>query len=312
MAGRSDPITVPAPRVHPHRRLRMVAVAATATTFVLVGVGGLVRATGSGLGCPGWPRCFGRLIPPIEYHAVIEYMHRLVASVALILILALAAVAWRGYRHVRPVLVPSLVAVVVVLVQAGLGAVVVEGELDPLMVTAHFAAAMVLVAVLVRATVAAYTIDRPALPFPVRGLARVAAGATFALLLLGAYVRAEGAGLTFGDWPLMDGSVIPALGSPDAVLHFAHRVLAVAVGGVVAALTVRAWRELPRRKPVAVLAATAAGMFLAQALVGAANVWTALAPAAVVAHVSLAALTWGAVVATEAAAGSTGPDGSDR
>jgi heme A synthase len=63
-------------------------------------------------------------------------------------------------------------------------------------------------------------------------------------------------------------------------------------------VAVRARRERPGRDVVAVLAGAAALLFLSQVLVGAANVWSRLAPAAVVAHVAVASLTWGAAVAT--------------
>jgi cytochrome c oxidase assembly protein subunit 15 len=283
----------------PDRLLRVLAVSVTATTFLLVGIGGLVRATGSGLGCPGWPRCFGRWVPPLEHHAVIEYTHRLVAAVTVVLIGTLAVVAWRRYRDVPKVFVPATVALVVVVLQAGLGAVVVEGELAALLVTAHFATAMVLVAVVVLVTVGSHPPERPSGP-PVVGLtrmARAAAGATFALLIVGAYVRGEGAGRAFGDWPLMDGRPIPRLGTLHEALHFSHRLLALAVVVLVVALAARASRA---GGPVATLAWIAAGLLLAQAAAGAVMVWTGLAPTAIVAHVTLAAMTWGAVVATAA------------
>lgn len=283
----------------PDRALRVLAVAATATTFLLVGIGGLVRATGSGLGCPGWPRCFGRWVPPLEYHAVIEYTHRLVAAVTVVLIGTLAVVAWRRYRDVPRVFLPAVGSLGVVLVQAGLGAMVVEGRLAALLVTAHLATAMALVAVLAYVTVAAYAPDRRSAG-TVDGLtwmARAAAAATFALLIVGAYVRGEGAGRAFTDWPLMDGRLLPPLRSFEAALHFGHRLLALAVGVLVVALAARALRV---GGPVAALAAIGAGLFVAQVAVGAVTVWTGLAPAAVVAHVSLAALTWGALVGTAA------------
>jgi heme A synthase len=288
----------------PDRPLRAVAVAAIATTFLLVGIGGLVRATGSGLGCPGWPRCFGRWVPPFEYHAVIEYTHRLVAALVVFLIAALAVVAWRRYRHAPRVYLPAAGALGVVLVQAGLGAVVVEGELAPLLVTAHFATAMILVAVLTYVAVAAYT-PHGGPDGSVDGLtwlARATAGATFALLIVGAYVRGEGAGREFADWPLMDGRLLPPLRSLEAGLHFGHRALALAVGILMVGLAARALRVRVVRRPVAVLALAAAGLFLAQVAVGAITVWTGLAPAAIAAHVTLAALTWGAVVSTAALA----------
>jgi heme A synthase len=283
----------------PDRALRVLAVSAMVATFLLVGIGGLVRATGSGLGCPGWPKCFGRWIPPLEYHAVIEYTHRLAAAVTVALIATLAVVAWRRYRDVPRVFVPAAVALAVVVIQAGLGAVVVEGELAALLVTAHFAAAMALVAVVAYVTVSSFSLGRRSAG-PADGLTRMAMAAmvaTFALLLLGAYVRGEGAGRAFADWPLMDGRPVPPLGTLDEALHFSHRLLAVVVGALVVALAARAMRV---RGPVAALASIAAGLFLAQVAVGAVTVWTGLAAPAIVAHVTLAGLTWGALVATAA------------
>ena len=112
-------------------RFQKLTIATTASTVLLIAAGGLVRATGSGLGCPGWPTCFGRWIPPFETHAIIEYSHRLLATVAVILIAAQAVVAWRSYRRVRQILVPSIAALVLVFVQAALGGIVVAGELRP-------------------------------------------------------------------------------------------------------------------------------------------------------------------------------------
>jgi cytochrome c oxidase assembly protein subunit 15 len=288
----------------PDRGLRTLAVLAAAVTLALIAVGGLVRATGSGLGCPGWPRCFGRLVPPLEYHAVIEYSHRFTAVVDVVLIGLLAVVAWRRYRAVPRVFWPSVTAFGLVVVQALLGGVVVKGELNAVLVTAHLATAMVLVGALVLATVATFTpasrvvgpVDRLTI------LARAAAGSVFALLAVGAYVRGEGAGLVFGDWPLMGGRAVPELSSVRPALHFVHRVLALVVGVVLAVLIRRAWGERSRRPAAAWLSAAAGVAFVAQVLVGAANVWSGLAPAAVVAHVALAGLIWSLLVAAAATA----------
>ena len=93
-------------------------------------------------------------------------------------------------------------------------------------------------------------------------------------------------------------TVVPGLSELRPALHFAHRALAGAVFVLVVWLAVRAWRERRTRTATAVLSLTAAGLFAAQILIGAANVWSRLAPAAVTAHVLVAGLIWGAMVAT--------------
>lgn len=271
---------------------------------MLIAVGGLVRATESGLGCSGWPKCTDDgWLPPLEFHAIVEYTHRFIAFLAIVLVVLLALLAWRRYRSVRRITAPATAALVLILFQAALGGIVVKGELHALLVSAHLATAMLFAGVLVYLTVVSFTLGA-SVSGPLDGLARLAwtaAAGTLALIAVGAYVRGEGAGLVFPDWPLMDGRVVPVLSSAPSALHFAHRVLAVAVGAVVLLVAARAVRERPAGDAVRQLAIAAAVLFAAQVLVGAANVWSRLAPAAVVAHVAVAGLTWGASVAAAVA-----------
>jgi heme A synthase len=284
-----------------HGWLRRLSIAATATTFLLIAIGALVRATGSGLGCSGWPKCTGdRWLPPLEYHAIIEYSHRFTAFLDIVLVVALAILVWVRYRKTPRVNVLANAALFLIFFQAVLGGIVVKGELHAILVSAHLATAMVFAGVLVSATVASFTIGAK-VSRPVDGLARMArmaAGGTLVLIAVGAYVRGEGAGLAFPDWPLMNGRVVPTIRSIPAGVHFAHRALALVVGVLVILVAVRARRERGGRHVVAILAGVAGFLFLSQVLIGAANVWSRLASAAVVAHVAVASLTWGATVAT--------------
>jgi heme A synthase len=294
----------------PHRSIRGLWIAVTAVTFGLVTIGGLVRATGSGEGCSGWPKCSpGHWLPPLQYHPIVEYSHRMTAFADIVLVGIVAIVATRRYRREPTILRTAWVAVGLIVAQAVLGGIVVKGDLSALLVTAHFGTAMILVAVLVYGTVAAFTLDVER-RLSVDGftvLARVAAGATFALMAVGTYVRGIGAGLVFRDWPLMNGRLVPRFASEQAVVHFTHRVLAGAVACAVVALAVWAWRERHRRPAAAELALISVVLFAVQIMVGAANVWSHLAPAAVVSHVALAGLVWGALSGTAFAARLPGP-----
>ena len=60
---------------------KVVALLSLAVSFIQITLGGFVRASESGLGCPDWPLCHGQIIPPIEFHTLIEYSHRLNGSV---------------------------------------------------------------------------------------------------------------------------------------------------------------------------------------------------------------------------------------
>ena len=281
--------------------LRRLAVVTTVVTYLLVTVGGMVRATGSGLGCPDWPRCHGSLIPPLEYHALIEYSHRLIASVVIVLTLMLAGVALARRRQVSVRARRLAVATVpVVFSQALLGALVVALELHAESVVAHLLVAMSLFAVLISLVVE----TSPSVPAPGgapadRRFARRLTWVTvsvLALMLLGSYVSGRNAGLAFPDWPLFNGRLIPATHGVIPDLHFAHRLLAAGVAVAVFSLA-RSVRRHPQAGPVNVLVRVASALIGIEILVGAGNVWTQLSPVTRTAHLALGALVFGTLFA---------------
>ena len=285
--------------------LRSLILVAAVATFALVTLGGVVRATESGLGCPDWPLCNGRLLPPAEYHALIEYSHRLVASLVGMLVVATVAVAWWRYRQRRWVLVPLTLAVPLVGLAAWLGRNAVLSELAPTTVTVHLATAQIIFALLLAALVwswrppagnisgvsgeAGIAADRSFHPWVV-----VAALATFLVLLSGSYAVGRGAGTVCPGWPLCDGGLFPDISL--GWVHMAHRVLAGGVGIFVAWVALLAWR---RRRDSAVFGLAGllvVGLLVSQTLAGAANPWFGFAPAARALHLSLATALWGSLV----------------
>lgn len=286
--------------------VRRLALASTIATFILVAIGGLVRATKSGLGCgTHWPDCSGAVIPFFGNRAVIiEFSHRLMASVVVILLAILAITIWRKTEADKRLKWTAVTAFGLVMFQAVLGAVVVWLELKAESVVLHLATAMTLVAVLIYLSVSTAVADGSLIPASdpsIAKRARVAALGVLILLLVGSYVTGRSAGYVFEDWPLMGGRVIPDLSFEPAAIHFLHRALAAVVGIFVFSFGISVARrkdELPKQ---ARFAHAAMGLFAAQVLLGALNVWNP--PPGVVnevfvsLHLLTAALIWGCLVA---------------
>ena len=276
-------------------RFRRLAVVTIAATFVLIAVGGLVRATDSGLGCPDWPRCFGKLVPPAELHAWIEHSHRLIASVVMALVALMVVAAWRTGQD-RVVRRASVAALVMVLSQAVIGAFVVWWKLEAESVTLHLATALALVALLIYIGFRArWPADRSRRQGQDRRFVRlVAAGAglTYLQMLVGSTVTGYHAGLAY---PL--NVLLPDLGPSVARIQLLHRTLAVLVGALVVATWVVARRTQRAHPTVTRLAGYAAGLVAVQIGLGVANVANRLSALTVVPHLAVGALLWGTMVA---------------
>ncbi len=150
-------------KLNTYQKLALTTVGAT---IFLIFVGGLVRASGAGLGCPDWPKCFGMWVPPTaaselpsEYDLSdfnvlktwTEYVNRLIGVIIGILITATFAVSLRYRKQKSSVLFGSGFAFVLVLVQGWLGGQVVMTGLDEWLITLHMILAMVIMMTLIYA-----------------------------------------------------------------------------------------------------------------------------------------------------------------
>jgi heme a synthase len=132
--------------VSPAAYRRVTFLALLALGFIVV-TGGAVRVTGSGLGCPDWPTCAeGRIVAPLEYHALVEFINRTVTGAVSIMVIVAVLAAFRRRPYRRDLMKLAIGLVLGVIGQIVLGGLVVLFHLYPPLVMGHFVLSMVLVA----------------------------------------------------------------------------------------------------------------------------------------------------------------------
>ena len=268
--------------------VRRLAVASVVANVGIVLTGGVVRLTGSGLGCPTWPSCTeGSYTPTAAYaqHGVIEFTNRMLTFVVtLVAVATLVAVL----RHGRRALVPLAVAAFLgIPAQAVLGGITVLTGLNPWTVAAHFLLSMALVAVTVALARRAYhPQDGPAAPVvnpALVTLARALVGVTALVLALGTVVTGSG--------PHSGDAEVGRTGfDPETVSQLHADGVMLLLGLTVAALL---WLRGTHAPAAATRAAVVLlAVELSQGVIGFVQYFTGLPVVLVAVHLLGACLTW--------------------
>jgi cytochrome c oxidase assembly protein subunit 15 len=273
------------------RRVRFIAWASLVCQVLLIGTGGAVRLTGSGLGCPTWPRCTADSFvstPEMGVHGVIEFGNRLLTFVltAIVILAFLFVLRMRKVR--RELFWITFAQGMSIPLQAVLGGITVLTGLNPYIVGAHFLVSIGLVAL---STVLVWRVLRgprgghAATPRGYARLVHVLSGVVLVTVVVGV--------LTTGSGPHAGDAATPRNGLDPAVMDHVHSWPAYAT--LALTIAVVAWTlrvGLPRRFPLLLL-----GVELVQIAVGIAQARTGLPPLLVGTHMVLAALLVSATTA---------------
>jgi cytochrome c oxidase assembly protein subunit 15 len=298
-----------------------LAIWTTGLTYALILVGSLVRASGAGLGCPDWPRCFGSWMPPAsaaelppefdasQFNPVLmwtEYLNRLLGVTVGFFILGATVSAWRHHRRDRNILWPTVAALLLTAYEGWLGGRVVAHELAPWIVTAHLVVAIAIVLLLLYATVyalyrrpATAGLDRPAVPAPPVAdvpATRTAFIAVVVLMMLATLVQVALGTQVRGtiDDALRVGVGRDAALETVGVFDGAHRTLALAVMSLALVTLLVLWSKHPHGRRMTHWTYTVVVFAALQVGLGVALAYVALAPAVQVLHLTLASLLMGA------------------
>jgi cytochrome c oxidase assembly protein subunit 15 len=287
---------------------RRVAYATLASLTVIVLTGAAVRLTGSGLGCPDWPKCYGGALPPLSSHALIEFGNRALSGLVGVLTAAAVVLAFTRRPFRRDLAILAVLLPLGVVAQAVLGGFTVREHLAPGFVMGHFSLSMI---ILIGAVALAWraTYEPGSRP---RSADRLSAWSVRALLPLAALTIFAGTAAT--------ASGPHAGGSPGQRIHRLtfegkntlewvvnqHATIAAVFGVAV----IGVW-FLRRRRAASTAEAeplTALGVLLAaQGLVGSVQYELKLPSDMVWVHVTLATITWLVVLWAVAVEGRLAP-----
>lgn len=291
----------------PRTYRRVVAVALGALTLIVL-TGAIVRLSGSGLGCPDWPKCFGKTLPPLKVPALIEYGNRVITGFVALATFAAGGLAFRRRPFRRDIARLGVLLPVGVAAQIVLGGFTVREHLRPGFVMAHFGLSML---ILIAAVALLWRASHE--PGERRASSdRTAVWAVRSLLPLGALTlfvgtAASGAGPHPGGQPHEQIHRLYFKGGDTLtfVIH-RHAALAALLGllavGVFLLLRQRDAEPGVRRAVSAVVL-----LMAAQGIVGGVQYALKLPADLVWIHVMLAVLTWLAILWACAEAGSLEP-----
>ena len=255
--------------------------------YLQIALGGVVRVTGSGLGCPDWPLCHGRPYPAADIHSIIEYSHRSVGTITGVLLIGTVALAWVVFRQRRPLVAwLATASLVAIAAEGALGGVVVANELASWLVLVHLGLAMIILGFLIATAVMSLPASTGASEPSFGSLAAVAAALTYGLLLTGSTVVASSADEGCRAWPLCASGFAFDFAGANAFTML-HRGAVLVIGAVLVYTLIQALRH-PATKAAALATLVVLGLQVAVGA-GAAVTGAALFNGL---HVAMATLVW--------------------
>ena len=295
------------------KNFRFLAMIATLATYFLIFLGGLVRVSGAGLGCPDWPKCFGRWIPPFSANqlpsnidpsmfnftlAWIEYINRLAGMIVGILIAAVAIWAIIKYFKVIRIVVPAVLAALLVAYQGWQGGQLVASRLEPFLVSFHMFIAFLIAGLMIYITQQSYYLDvhgtEAEASYP-RKL-KIWTGLIWLLALIqivmGTQLR-EAVEIAVRNFPILNNS-----GALDIIgaIKFVHPSIGIALA--IAALIISLWALSKSVRPSSLVwqsSWTLIGLAVIQLLIGVVMLFAGLPQLTQVLHLWAAALMFGVI-----------------
>jgi len=219
-----------------HKTLIFLAGSTLFLAIIQVTLGAIVRVTDSGLACPDWPLCHGKLVPEFDFNILLEYTHRLSASLLMLAIFSTTFITYKILKHNKIAIFAITAASITVIFAAIFGGITVLSKLDWWSVPSHLALAEILILFLAILNTAIWfgDFDENSIWKNLHIKHRIMLSTTlfsiFMLIIYGAIMVAKGYGSSCGTWPLCNGELIPT--KMPMIINASHRFLTLIVLGL--------------------------------------------------------------------------------
>lgn len=239
---------------------RTFTLISTGLTYLIIFIGGMVRVSGAGMGCPDWPKCFGRWIPPTDISQIpdyidpakfnivlawIEYFNRLFGVLVGLSIMVTLFLGMKYYFNRPHIRWPLIAAFILTLFQGWLGSVLVDTILNPITITLHLFFALIILILLVYVSQQAYYIENSRAennskyPGNMRSIFCAIAIVLFAEIILGTEIRG-GLEMIRKDNPMVESQFLIDMLGP---FKYAHTILGI----LITVLTMISWYFLVKK-----------------------------------------------------------------
>ena len=232
---------------------RTFAYLSTGLTYLLIFIGGLVRVAGAGMGCPDWPKCFGRWIPPTSLDqlpvyidpaqfnivlAWIEYCNRVFGVLVGVTITITLILGLKYYANFSRIRFAIIAAFVLTLIEGWLGSVLVNTILNPITITLHLILALIIVMLLLYASQQAYYLENPdseklsRYPSHIQWTFGCLALSLFVEVILGTEIRG-GLEMIRKENPIVDSQFLLQMLGPFKYIHTVLGFIIIGLSGMV-------------------------------------------------------------------------------
>tara|TARA_B110000438_G_scaffold31255_1_gene30799 strand:+ start:347 stop:1273 length:927 start_codon:yes stop_codon:yes gene_type:complete len=215
------------------------SIASILFTYLLIFVGGLVRVSGAGMGCPDWPKCFGRWIPPTNINqlpdyidpekfnlvlAWVEYVNRLFGALVGSIILISCVFAVLHFKNYKKVTFSILLALFFTLVEGWLGSKLVDTVLDPITITIHLLLALIIIGLIIYSSMQSYLIingnfeNNSFYPDSIKYMIMAIIGCVVIEIIVGTEIRG-GLDISRKDNPLIESVMLLKMLGPFKYIH---------------------------------------------------------------------------------------------